>query len=111
MPHRLADIFEIDLMADAGAGGHDLEIVERLRAPFEELVALHVALIFERDVILERLGGAEFVDHHRVIDDEMAGHLRVDLLRVAAELAARSEERRVGKECGRRCRSRWSPYN
>src|SRR3546814_1254617 len=27
----------------------------------------------------------------------------------AAE-AARSEERRVGKECVRTCRSRWSPY-
>src|SRR3546814_13220512 len=23
----------------------------------------------------------------------------------------RSEERRVGKECGSTCRSRWSPYN
>ena len=23
----------------------------------------------------------------------------------------RSEERRVGKECNRRCRSRWSPYH
>src|SRR3546814_14587710 len=23
----------------------------------------------------------------------------------------RSEERRVGKECGRTCRSRWSPYH
>src|SRR3546814_12080045 len=26
-------------------------------------------------------------------------------------LSDRSEERRVGKECGRPCRSRWSPYN
>src|SRR3546814_19202719 len=26
------------------------------------------------------------------------------------ELAERSEERRVGKECDRTCRSRWSPY-
>ena len=26
-------------------------------------------------------------------------------------LAARSEERRVGKECGYQCRSRWSPYH
>ena len=26
-------------------------------------------------------------------------------------LAARSEERRVGKECLRLCRSRWSPYH
>ena len=24
---------------------------------------------------------------------------------------ARSEERRVGKECSRTCRSRWSPYH
>ena len=27
------------------------------------------------------------------------------------ESAARSEERRVGKECLRLCRSRWSPYH
>src|SRR3546814_20869876 len=25
--------------------------------------------------------------------------------------SVRSEERRVGKECGSTCRSRWSPYN
>jgi hypothetical protein len=29
----------------------------------------------------------------------------------AALSAARSEERRVGKECRRLCRSRWSPYH
>ena len=28
-----------------------------------------------------------------------------------AAAAARSEERRVGKECLRLCRSRWSPYH
>ena len=27
------------------------------------------------------------------------------------EVSARSEERRVGKECVVRCRSRWSPYH
>src|SRR3546814_3158931 len=27
------------------------------------------------------------------------------------EIAERSEERRVGKECVRTCRSRWSPYH
>ena len=26
-------------------------------------------------------------------------------------LAGRSEERRVGKECSKQCRSRWSPYH
>ena len=34
-------------------------------------------------------------------------------LKIAAALViiARSEERRVGKECLRLCRSRWSPYH
>src|SRR3546814_17141508 len=30
---------------------------------------------------------------------------------VATRLQARSEERRVGKECVSTCRSRWSPYH
>src|SRR3546814_10528882 len=30
---------------------------------------------------------------------------------VAGSRAARSEERRVGKECVSKCRSRWSPYH
>ena len=29
----------------------------------------------------------------------------------ALAAATRSEERRVGKECGYQCRSRWSPYH
>src|SRR3546814_10955954 len=29
---------------------------------------------------------------------------------IAQVLATRSDERRVGKECGSTCRSRWSPY-
>ena len=76
-------------MADAGAGGDDLEIVERLRTPLEELVTLDIALILEIDILAERLRGAELVDHYRVIDDEVDGDLRVDLLGVAAELGHR----------------------
>src|SRR3546814_14019931 len=39
------------------------------------------------------------------VDDD---HLRGDR---GAVVALRSEERRVGKECVRTCRSRWSPYH
>ena len=35
----------------------------------------------------------------------------VERFRREASSAARSEERRVGKECVRLCRSRWSPYH
>ena len=84
-PHDLAEIFEIDLVADAGAGRHDAEIAERLLAPFQELVALLVALIFELDIAVEGHRRAELVDDDGVVDDEVDRHQRIDLLRVAAE--------------------------
>ena len=84
-PDDLAEIFEIDLVADAGAGRHDAEVAERLLAPLQELVALLVALIFELDVAGEGERRAELVDDDRVVDDEVDGHQRVDLLRIAAE--------------------------
>ena len=84
-PDRLRQIFEIDLMADAGAGRNDAEIVERLLRPFQEFVALLVLLVFLVDVLLERARIAEKIHHHRVIDDEIDRHQRIDLRRVAAE--------------------------
>jgi ATP-dependent Clp protease protease subunit len=42
------------------------------------------------------------------INDEVANLLIAQLLFLESE---RSEERRVGKECRRLCRSRWSPYH
>ena len=35
----------------------------------------------------------------------------VNVARAARAAGARSEERRVGKECKSQCRSRWSPYH
>src|SRR3546814_8014078 len=36
---------------------------------------------------------------------------QLTLLAFVEQAKARSEERRVGKECVSTCRSRWSPYN
>ncbi len=72
-------------MADAGAGRHDAEIIERTLRPFQEFVALLVLAVFLIDVFLERLIVAEEVDVDRVIDDQIDRHQRIDLLRVAAE--------------------------
>ncbi len=88
-PHRLRDILQVHLVADAGAGRDRLEIVEALRSPFQEVVALAIAIIFDLDILFERLGMAEFVDHYRVVDDEVHGHQRVDLAGIAAELGDR----------------------
>ena len=74
-------------MADAGAGRHDAEIVERHRTPAQELVALQIALVFELHVGAESGVVAEIVDDHRMVDHEVDGYQRIDLLGVAAQLA------------------------
>ena len=44
----------------------------------------------------------------KLVERALAGTLEG---RVDGGLLARSEERRVGKECTIQCRSRWSPYH
>ena len=92
-PDGLGEIFEIDLVADAGAGRHDREIGERLLAPFEEAVALLVLLVFALDVLGQRLGRAEVVDDDGMVDDEIDGNERIDLVGIAAELVHRVAHR------------------
>ncbi len=84
--HRAAEVFEVHLVADAGARRHDGEIAERALAPAEERVALLIALELTRGVDEQRGLDAELVDLHRVIDDEIGGLQRIDLLGIAAEL-------------------------
>src|SRR3546814_13958539 len=55
------------------------------------------------------LGGRTHPDMHpvAVVRESEEGVGR----QVAEDVHPRSEERRVGKECVRTCRSRWSPYH
>ena len=76
-------------MADAGGRRHHRELPERLLAPAQELVALEVALVLELGVAGERLGPAEHVDLHRVVDDEVGGDERVEPGGVGAALGHR----------------------
>ena len=92
-PHRLREIFEIDLVADAGAGRHHGEIRKRLLAPFQEFVAFLILLVFLDHVLAERLVVAEEVHDHRVVDHEIDRHQRIDLLGVAAEALHRVAHR------------------
>ena len=79
------EIFEIDLVDDAGVGGDDGEIAESGLAPAEEGVALFVALEFEERVHVEGVGGAEFVDLDGVVDDQFDRLEGVDQARIAAQ--------------------------
>src|SRR3546814_17813258 len=67
---------------------------------------------------LDALGYAEGSDFRKILNETGFGN-HPDMIRIAAKLGElvgedgefvrRSEERRVGKECVRTCRSRWSP--
>ena len=80
------EVLQVDLVADAGVGRHDREVLERRLAPAQERVALAVALELELGVALEGEALGEHVHLDRVVDHELHRHERVDALRIAAEL-------------------------
>jgi hypothetical protein len=66
-------------------GGTTEKFEKCLLAPFQEFVAFLVLLVFLDDVLAERLVVPEEVHDHRVVDDEIDRHQRVDLLGIAAQ--------------------------
>ena len=83
--HHPRQVLDVDLVHDSGSRRDDLEIVECALAPAQELIPLTIALVFEVDVALEGAGVAEEVKDHRVVDDQLGGGQRIDLLRIAAQ--------------------------
>src|SRR3546814_19037571 len=55
------------------------------------------------------VAGVETIEINLTSDDDVATAMAEVRQRVGNRIA-RSEERRVGKECVSTCRSRWSPY-
>ena len=83
-------------MTDPGVGGDHEQSVEGLLAPPEELVPLTVAVELPLGVEVERIGGAETIDDHRVVDHQLGRHTGLDTGRITAQrfdpsrMAARS---------------------
>ncbi len=67
------------------SGGIKPKIVESHLAPAQERIALDVALEFDFRIFLERIGGAEIIDLHRVVDHQIDRCQRIDLLGIAAQ--------------------------
>src|SRR3546814_18259925 len=84
------------------AVGETLDRVEGLRAGADDYLPKPFALS-ELEARLEAIARRPAGEAATTTTLEIAG-LELDLLK-----RRRSEERRVGKECGRTCRSGWSP--
>ncbi len=78
-------MFEVDLVTDAHARGHDAELLKRTLGPLQEGVALDVAFVLNGDVLLVALGGAGALEDDRVVDHQFYGDQRIDLVGLSAE--------------------------
>ena len=97
----LTDALPKPLLTAGGRALIEWQVERLVRAGFTELVVNHSHL---GERIEQALGdGARFGARIRYSPESPA-------LETAGGIA-RSEERRVGKECMVQCRSRWSPYH
>ena len=72
-------------MTNASAGRNNAEVVKGRLSPFQEGIALHIALIFPVNIQLKRTWGAKFINHHRMIDDQIYRVKRVNLFRISPQ--------------------------
>src|SRR3546814_14686954 len=115
LPPDCLDAFPEPLLVVMGSGR-----VDAVNAPAADLLGL--ARGDQPEVTLRELAGlsaAEFEELlHYCLSHSVPVPLRLSFFpagRAALDLRCegwrRSEERRVGKECVSKCRSRWSPYH
>ena len=82
------------------------------------LILILVVLVIFMMIQISRLQGTARVINYaglvrgatqREVKLEITGNQNDELIKYLDDILLRSEERRVGKECLRLCRSRWSP--
>src|SRR5436190_23280832 len=72
-------------MHDADSRRNELESLESLLTPLKKLVTLAIALELHVQIEFQRARRTKEIDLHRVIDNQIDRHERLDDLRVASE--------------------------
>jgi hypothetical protein len=80
-----SEVLEVDLMDDTRTGRDNLEVVEGLGSPLQELEALSVSLEFHLFVNSSRFSSARRVDLDGVVNNEIDRHEGVNLGGVSTE--------------------------
>ena len=99
------DIGHVDLVVHLGAPRSLATLLQRVGRSGHWLGAIPKGILFPmtRDDLMQTAAA---------VHAARAGELdRIIMFEKPLDVLARSEERRVGKECVRLCRSRWSPYH
>src|SRR3546814_19475919 len=110
-----SDVCSSDLAAIIAATAASLSVSDILRWPADDQVSEYrtpdlyaIGLVNGGGHAIQRLA-----DQYARVRSDRRRQLRGDALRDdwTTWVKGRAEERRVGKECVCRCRSRWSPYD
>ncbi len=83
--YALREVFEMDLVNDAGCRWDDAHILERLRAPAQKFVSLAIPLEFELRVLTRRIRRAKDIHVQRMVNHQIRRHARIDRARVPAK--------------------------
>src|SRR5438094_6189230 len=82
-------------MHDADSRRNELESLESLLTPLEKLVTLAIALELHVQIKFQRARRTEEIDLHRVIDNQIDRHERLDDIRVTSEPLHSAAHRRM----------------
>src|SRR5438034_6405069 len=86
-------------MYDADSRRNELESLKRLLTPLKKLITLAITLELHVQIEFQRARRTEKIDLHRVIDDQVNRHERLDDLRVTSEpLHSAAHRREIDNE-------------
>ena len=85
--HHGGHFLEVDLVHDAVPRGDDVDVIEGVLAPVDEVEAVGVASLFHRAILLEGpFLKARVLHGEGVVDDELRGHHGIHRGRISAAL-------------------------
>ena len=84
-PNGLRQILKVHLMTNTSSWRHNPEVVKGGLAPLQEGVTFHVTLIFAVDIHLKCARRAEFINHDRVVDDQIDRVKWINFFRITTQ--------------------------
>src|SRR3546814_18377951 len=100
--------------ADLGVGT-PYSVIQKSKVPLKVIYQMSRLVFFpvasKEYETWQDLDGQPFTFHARGTGTEAIGNIIAKREGIEFGQRSRSEERRVGKECVSKCRSRWSPYH
>ena len=82
------ELLDVQLVADALSRRHDAHVLEGLLGPLQKVVALAIALELQLHVLIHAAVAPGHIRDDRMVDDQIARHLGINLLRIAAQIGA-----------------------